>query len=196
MAFTQSDAIEVKRTKGKGRGVFARRLIREGRGDRAGAHAGAAGRGVRRRPGRDGAWRTIASPGAGARWGWPWATARSTTIRTGPTPATTTWVRRPRSSPPCGTSRPARRSRSITTGRRGAGRRSGSTSSSRAPGRATGPTGGEGLMLRMPGRREDPRRPGCCGALAPVGKPATTVQSRIAELPICSGSEGAPFAHS
>src|SRR4051812_23962247 len=30
MAFTQSDAIEVKRIKGKGRGVFARRLIRKG----------------------------------------------------------------------------------------------------------------------------------------------------------------------
>jgi SET domain-containing protein len=30
MAFTQSDAIEVKRVKGKGRGVFARRLIRKG----------------------------------------------------------------------------------------------------------------------------------------------------------------------
>jgi SET domain-containing protein len=30
MAFTQSESIEVKRTKGKGRGVFARRLIRKG----------------------------------------------------------------------------------------------------------------------------------------------------------------------
>jgi uncharacterized protein len=30
MALTQSDAIEVKRVQGKGRGVFARRLIREG----------------------------------------------------------------------------------------------------------------------------------------------------------------------
>jgi SET domain-containing protein len=30
MATTQSDAIEVKRIKGKGRGVFARRLIRKG----------------------------------------------------------------------------------------------------------------------------------------------------------------------
>ncbi len=30
MAFRQSDAIEVKRVKGKGRGVFARRLIRKG----------------------------------------------------------------------------------------------------------------------------------------------------------------------
>ncbi len=30
MAFTQSDAIEVKRAKGKGRGVFARRPIRKG----------------------------------------------------------------------------------------------------------------------------------------------------------------------
>src|SRR5262249_50306245 len=30
MAFTHSDAIEVKRARGKGRGVFARRLIREG----------------------------------------------------------------------------------------------------------------------------------------------------------------------
>jgi len=30
MAFTQSNAIEVKRVKGKGRGVFARRLIRQG----------------------------------------------------------------------------------------------------------------------------------------------------------------------
>ena len=30
MAFTQSAAIEVKRIKGKGRGVFARRLIRRG----------------------------------------------------------------------------------------------------------------------------------------------------------------------
>ena len=30
MAFVQSDAIEVKRIKGKGRGVFARRLIRKG----------------------------------------------------------------------------------------------------------------------------------------------------------------------
>lgn len=30
MAFTHSDAIEVKRVRGKGRGVFARRLIREG----------------------------------------------------------------------------------------------------------------------------------------------------------------------
>ena len=30
MAFTQSDAIEVKRVKGKGRGVFARRPIRRG----------------------------------------------------------------------------------------------------------------------------------------------------------------------
>ena len=30
MAFTQSDAIEVKRIRGKGRGVFARRLIRKG----------------------------------------------------------------------------------------------------------------------------------------------------------------------
>jgi SET domain-containing protein len=30
MAFTQSDAIEVRRVKGKGRGVFARRLIRRG----------------------------------------------------------------------------------------------------------------------------------------------------------------------
>jgi uncharacterized protein len=30
MAFTQSNAIEVKRVKGKGRGVFARRLIRRG----------------------------------------------------------------------------------------------------------------------------------------------------------------------
>src|SRR5947209_6931733 len=30
MAFRQSDAIEVKRVKGKGRGVYARRLIRKG----------------------------------------------------------------------------------------------------------------------------------------------------------------------
>src|SRR3954447_10368538 len=30
MAFTQSESIEVKRIKGKGRGVFARRLIRRG----------------------------------------------------------------------------------------------------------------------------------------------------------------------
>ena len=30
MAFTQSNAIEAKRVKGKGRGVFARRLIRQG----------------------------------------------------------------------------------------------------------------------------------------------------------------------
>src|SRR3954464_8280198 len=30
MAFTHSDSIEVKRIKGKGRGVFARRLIRKG----------------------------------------------------------------------------------------------------------------------------------------------------------------------
>ena len=30
MAFTQSDAIEVKRVRGKGRGVFARRAIRKG----------------------------------------------------------------------------------------------------------------------------------------------------------------------
>src|SRR3954454_11449871 len=30
MAFTHSDSIEVKRIKGKGRGVFARRLIRRG----------------------------------------------------------------------------------------------------------------------------------------------------------------------
>jgi SET domain-containing protein len=30
MAFTQSESIQVKRTKGKGRGVFARRLIRRG----------------------------------------------------------------------------------------------------------------------------------------------------------------------
>ena len=30
MAFTQSESIEVKRIKGKGRGVFARRLIRKG----------------------------------------------------------------------------------------------------------------------------------------------------------------------
>ncbi|WP_435009786.1 SET domain-containing protein [Tundrisphaera lichenicola] len=30
MAFQQSDAIEIKRTKGKGRGVYARRLIRRG----------------------------------------------------------------------------------------------------------------------------------------------------------------------
>src|SRR3954465_6648043 len=30
MAFTHSDSIEVKRVKGKGRGVFARRLIRRG----------------------------------------------------------------------------------------------------------------------------------------------------------------------
>src|SRR3954471_15134659 len=30
MAFTHSDAIEVKRIRGKGRGVFARRLIRKG----------------------------------------------------------------------------------------------------------------------------------------------------------------------
>src|SRR4051794_15654032 len=30
MAFTQSDRIEVKRVKGKGRGVFARHLIRKG----------------------------------------------------------------------------------------------------------------------------------------------------------------------
>jgi uncharacterized protein len=30
MAFTQSDSIEVKRIKGKGRGVFARRTIRKG----------------------------------------------------------------------------------------------------------------------------------------------------------------------
>ena len=30
MAFTQSQSIEVKRIKGKGRGVFARRLIRKG----------------------------------------------------------------------------------------------------------------------------------------------------------------------
>src|SRR3954451_14129541 len=30
MAFTHSDSIEVKRVKGKGRGVFARRLIRKG----------------------------------------------------------------------------------------------------------------------------------------------------------------------
>ena len=30
MAFTHSDSIEVKRTKGKGRGVFARRLIPRG----------------------------------------------------------------------------------------------------------------------------------------------------------------------
>src|SRR5512142_3056443 len=30
MAFTQSEAIEVKRVKGKGRGVFARRPIRKG----------------------------------------------------------------------------------------------------------------------------------------------------------------------
>ena len=30
MTFTQSNAIEVKRVKGKGRGVFARRLIRQG----------------------------------------------------------------------------------------------------------------------------------------------------------------------
>lgn len=30
MAFTQSNAIEVKQVKGKGQGVFARRLIRQG----------------------------------------------------------------------------------------------------------------------------------------------------------------------
>jgi SET domain-containing protein len=30
MAFTHSDSVEVKRIKGKGRGVFARRLIRKG----------------------------------------------------------------------------------------------------------------------------------------------------------------------
>ena len=30
MAFQQSDAVEVKRTRGKGRGVFARRAIRKG----------------------------------------------------------------------------------------------------------------------------------------------------------------------
>jgi uncharacterized protein len=31
MALTQSDAIEIKRVRGKGRGVFARRLIRRGK---------------------------------------------------------------------------------------------------------------------------------------------------------------------
>ena len=35
MAFQQSDAIVIKRTRGKGRGVYARRLIRQGEVDRA-----------------------------------------------------------------------------------------------------------------------------------------------------------------
>ena len=91
MAFTQSDSIEVKRIKGKGRGVFARRPIRKGEL-------------IEKVPMlvlpveeyRDGlGWTSLADYcfdwGRG-RWRWPWATARSTTTRTGPTPATTTWA--------------------------------------------------------------------------------------------------------
>ena len=53
MPLKQSDAIEVKRVKGKGRGVFARRLIRKGEVIETRARDRPARRGGRRRLGPD-----------------------------------------------------------------------------------------------------------------------------------------------
>ncbi len=97
------------------------------------------------------AWVATCSGRARARWRSPWATARSTTTRTGPTPGTTMWGRKPRRSRPCGTSPPARRLRSTTTASRAGRGRCGSTFSKT-------PQGGTGFDRGAPGPLPDHRR--------------------------------------
>ena len=126
MALRHSAAIEIKKAKGKGRGVFARRFIRRGEIiERVPVLVLAP---LRSRIPRNGpVWRRTASIGVAAPWHLRLATGRSITTPTSPMLAMTTQAITPWFSRRSRTSHRAKRSPSITTQIRPTDRRLGSS---------------------------------------------------------------------
>ena len=123
MAFTHSDAIEVKRVKGKGRGVFARRLIRRGEVIERVPVLVLPAEEVEDCEGWTG-WRATASTGARARLALALGYGSLYNHSYRPNARYDDAGGRPRCSRRFGTSQRARRSRSITTASRKMRRRS------------------------------------------------------------------------